>query len=283
MAPRKKVGQATATTAVSQASPDELMPDGPADEGTSPKAALDPWTDEQEISLFKGIIKWKPVGMHKHFRMIALSQYLRSHGYKEQHTNIPGIWKKLGTLYNLEALDQREDAFNETTSEFDDAGDEDFVEFDLPQAEFGERMYERRFATTTSSSPASERFQPVNDNNKNARRPSTVDDSEDPRSSPASGKGTVRGTRATKVTRRSRLQEQETSEEHTRTTKGTPNRGESTQDEKSEVGDEEEGEDESMEDDTEDTPASTTRSNQRSARGTRGRGRAGRRRGGRRR
>ena len=161
-------------------------------------------------------------------------------------------------------------------------------------------MYERRFATTTSSSPASERFQPVNDNNKNARRPSTVDDSEgwlhdlicvvaklryptDPRSSPASGKGTVRGTRATKVTRRSRLQEQETSEEHTRTTKGTPNRGESTQDEKSEVGDEEEGEDESMEDDTEDTPASTTRSNQRSARGTRGRGRAGRRRGGRRR
>ena len=49
-------------------------------------------------------------GMHKHFRMIALSQHLRNHGFnpaKEPHTRIPGIWKKLGSLYNLEALDER--------------------------------------------------------------------------------------------------------------------------------------------------------------------------------
>ena len=48
--------------------------------------------------------------MHKHFRMIALSQYLRNHGYnpeKEVHTRIPGIWKKLEGLYNLQALDER--------------------------------------------------------------------------------------------------------------------------------------------------------------------------------
>ena len=48
--------------------------------------------------------------MHKHFRMIALSQYLQHHGFdlsKNQHLRIPGIWKKLNNLYNLEALDER--------------------------------------------------------------------------------------------------------------------------------------------------------------------------------
>lgn len=48
--------------------------------------------------------------MHKHFRMIALSQYLQSSAHdaeKNKHLQIPGIWKKLGSLYNLEALDER--------------------------------------------------------------------------------------------------------------------------------------------------------------------------------
>ena len=49
-------------------------------------------------------------GMHKHFRMIAISENLRNHGYtaaKDDHTRIPGIWEKLKGLYNLEALDER--------------------------------------------------------------------------------------------------------------------------------------------------------------------------------
>lgn len=48
--------------------------------------------------------------MHKHFRMIAISENLRNHGYtspQDDHTRIPGIWKKLDNLYNLEALDER--------------------------------------------------------------------------------------------------------------------------------------------------------------------------------
>ena len=48
--------------------------------------------------------------MHKHFRMIAISQHLRNHGYtsaKDDHTRIPGIWQKLEKLYNLDALDER--------------------------------------------------------------------------------------------------------------------------------------------------------------------------------
>ena len=47
-------------------------------------------------------------GMHKHFRMIAISENLRGHGYpppQDFHTRPPGIWKKLSKLYNLDALD----------------------------------------------------------------------------------------------------------------------------------------------------------------------------------
>lgn len=51
-----------------------------------------------------------PQGMHKHFRMIAIADYLKSQGFgpsNGEHMRIPGIWKKLRTLYNLEALDER--------------------------------------------------------------------------------------------------------------------------------------------------------------------------------
>jgi MRG-binding protein len=42
--------------------------------------------------------------------MLAISEYMKSQGYapaSEEHTRIPGIWRKLGTLYNLPALDER--------------------------------------------------------------------------------------------------------------------------------------------------------------------------------
>lgn len=41
--------------------------------------------------------------------MIAISEYMKSQGYapaSEEHTRIPGIWKKLDSLYNLSALDE---------------------------------------------------------------------------------------------------------------------------------------------------------------------------------
>jgi MRG-binding protein len=49
--------------------------------------------------------------MHKHFRMIAISEHLRNHGINpehETHTRIPGIWAKLREYFNLELIDERD-------------------------------------------------------------------------------------------------------------------------------------------------------------------------------
>lgn len=48
--------------------------------------------------------------MHKRFRMIAISNHLQNYTHeleKDKHLRIPGIWKKLDSLYNLEALNER--------------------------------------------------------------------------------------------------------------------------------------------------------------------------------
>ena len=80
------------------------------------------------------------LGIHKHFRMIALSEHLRNHGYDPRvhaHIRIPGIWAKLRTLYNMDTIDRREDLEPE--------GDmrNKYLDFKLPYDDFEEITFMR--------------------------------------------------------------------------------------------------------------------------------------------
>ncbi|KAK4505479.1 hypothetical protein PRZ48_003442 [Zasmidium cellare] len=109
MPPKKKAR-------VSQAAspdPEPATPVAATPEKTDEQILNDPWTDDEEIGLFKGLMRWKPTGIHKHFRLMALHSWMLENNYihpRNEHTKPPGIWAKLNTLYDLPALDARENA-----------------------------------------------------------------------------------------------------------------------------------------------------------------------------
>ncbi|ROV91689.1 hypothetical protein VMCG_09217 [Cytospora schulzeri] len=160
--PPKKKGRASTTA--TPASNDDVMDvdtpqpaDTPSAATAIPPHAADlasPWTDDQVAMLFKAVVRWKPAGMHKHFRMLAISEYIRTNGYDPAvytHIRIPGIWKKLNEFYNMPLIDDRE---NNMDALEDPSYDERFKDFDLPWDKYGDLIMQRALADP-SESPSS--------------------------------------------------------------------------------------------------------------------------------
>ncbi|GIZ36758.1 hypothetical protein CKM354_000022500 [Cercospora kikuchii] len=120
MPPRKKARHSQATSPSPSASRQKTPETAPSQHSNSSPnkpseatASDDPWSDHEEIGLFKGLMIWKPTGIHKHFRLLALHNWLLENNYihpRNEHTKPKGIRAKLETLYNMDALDAREDA-----------------------------------------------------------------------------------------------------------------------------------------------------------------------------
>ncbi|KAL2916150.1 hypothetical protein HK105_204241 [Polyrhizophydium stewartii] len=127
--------------------------------GSSAQAAgfgpVDPlWAPELEMTLFQAIAKYRPVGVHKHFRILNIQRFIN----KNMGTDISvqEIWDHLRMLYGLEKLDELADEYDTEISpdRLAQRSIHPFMakrDFALPADEFFDLMDERRRA---EASPA---------------------------------------------------------------------------------------------------------------------------------
>ncbi|KAL4264778.1 EAF7 family protein [Pleurotus pulmonarius] len=146
-----------------------------SDSEFSPSAFLD--TVEGEITLFRSIMRARPVGIHRHFHVLTIRNAI----YKDTGRLIPpdDIWQKLRSCWDMDALeniDTEADHYleasgsnNSTPSQIpspspsDNLDDHKFFreEFSLPSDEMTESLIIKRRMRNTPSEPSTRSPSPV--------------------------------------------------------------------------------------------------------------------------
>jgi hypothetical protein len=67
------------------------------------------WTVKHDLLLLMSIIQFRPVGVHKHFRMLAIFHHvcrgLQNAGFETSHLTTERLWQRLNELYDIPTLE----------------------------------------------------------------------------------------------------------------------------------------------------------------------------------
>ena len=94
-----------------------------------------PWSTSSELALFQVLSRHKPAGMNKHFSMAVVVEALANTLDEEKQVTGEDIWAKLRTMYDLAAVDDREEVIPFPLEE---------REFSLPRREFSSLISEKQ-------------------------------------------------------------------------------------------------------------------------------------------
>lgn len=186
-------------------------------------------------------------------------------GADDEHTTIKGLWAKLGSLYNLPILDEREDSVLNTSSDENGSPGEALHPRGLAESKSGAGKLDKKINVNESESPAL----------TNSRRESTIAETDEGVSPPVSGR---RGGRATKRGGRGSRLAQEVAKRQRTSKAASTTEDEPMQDaEQGEGDDDDQGSDDGDEQQAEELPKPRGSARARaSARGRGGRGGRGR-------
>ncbi|KAG1148923.1 hypothetical protein G6F37_002882 [Rhizopus arrhizus] len=100
------------------------------------------WDARMELALFNAISRCKPVGIHKHFRIISIQKQFNQNS--PVPCSIGEIWSKLNEFYGMEALNELAEEDDEQEGENEDLKGEPLHEFSLPLEDYEQLISEHR-------------------------------------------------------------------------------------------------------------------------------------------
>ncbi|KAI9351855.1 chromatin modification-related protein EAF7-domain-containing protein [Pilaira anomala] len=170
------------------------------------------WDAGMELALLNAISRCKPVGIHKHFRIISVQKQFNQNS--PVSCSIKEIWSRLGDFYGMSALDELEEEDEEQEEEEREEQEKrkGLHEFSLPLEEYEQLISEHRqddqsisslhddneSVTTTTTSPNLPPAKRTRTSKRDSSPANSVADSITSTPEPEEGKSSRRTSRGTR-------------------------------------------------------------------------------------